>query len=431
MKNISILVTLFLFTVTLNAQVPVPAEPQSQPIVLTGGTAHLGTGEIVENAVIVFDEGKITAVGSAGTSYPSGAEVIDIEGQHIYPSFILMNSIVGLSEVSSIRAMNDEEEEGSINPNVRSVISYNTDSENIPTFRFNGILLAESAPEGGIISGTSSVMEMEGWNWEDACHTMDMGMHVHWPSRTRRNFDYSTFTVTEEKNKNYEKYVTDIKGHFADAKAYMDAEDKTTNLKMEAMKGLFTGDMVLFVHARAAKEMIESLTFAQSLGIPKIVLVGGSDAVHISSYLADHEIPIVIPPTHSLPDRTDQAIDLPYSLPNILTEAGVKVVLSHEDMLANARNLPFYAGTAAAYGMDKEEALKLITINAAEALGIEDQVGTIEVGKDATLFVSQGDALDIRGNVLSYAFISGKKVVLPNKQQALYDRYSEKYGHTR
>ncbi|MEZ5044628.1 MAG: amidohydrolase family protein [Saprospiraceae bacterium] len=429
-KILYILAIPLLFSSLLLAQVPIPVADQASPILLKGGVAHLGNGQVIQNSLIGFDKGKLTIVADAGSSVSqSGYTVIDITGKQVYPGFILPNSQLGLVEVASVRAMNDDAEQGVFNPNVRSVISYNTDSENIPTMRFNGILLAEATPTGGTISGSSSVMELEGWNWEDACHTMDIGIHLNWPARMSRQFDFNTFTVSTVPNKDYDSQVTAIKSHFGDAVAYGQLPQKEVNLKLVAMQGLFDGSKVLFIHTDAAKEMIEGIRLAQQSGVKKVTLVGGADALHIADFLVENNIPVILPPTHSLPDRPDQVIDLPYELPHLLTEAGVQVSLSHTGMLANARNLPFYAGTAVAYGMKKEEALKTITSNTAKALGIDARVGTLEVGKDASLFVSEGDALDIRTNILSHAFISGKQVVLPNKQEALFKRYSDKYGH--
>ncbi len=432
MKNLLYLFFTLFFCSSIDGQVPMPADEQSRPVLLLGGTAHIGNGQVIENAAIGFENGKISLVREATNALDaSDYEVVDVKGRHIYPGFILPNSGVGLSEVSSVRAMRDQAETGSINPSVRSVISYNTDSEMIPTFRFNGILLAETTPVGGLISGTSSVMEMEGWNWEDAVHTMDIGIHLNWPVKNTRRFDFNTFTVKTEVNKKYKEQVDALKQHFLDARTYMNAEEKIKNLKMEAMKGLISGEKRLMIHAGQADEIIESIRMAQDLGVQHIVLITGDEALHVSAFLRENNIPVILPPTHSLPARTDAAIDRPYELPHLLTEAGIEVSLSHSGMLSNARNLPFYAGTAVAYGMTMEDALRTITSNPARALGIIDRVGTIEVGKDATIFVSEGDALDIRTNILSRAYISGKEITLDNKQQELYKRYSNKYGHNK
>lgn len=430
MKKYIIIQLIIFLSLSGSSQVPTPVKTQERPILLTGATAHLGNGNIIESAAIGFDKGKITVVSTAAqVGDQSGYEIISVTGKHIYPGFILPNSSIGLSEVSSIRAMRDQNETGSINPNVRSLISYNTDSENIPTFRFNGILVAETTPQGGIISGTSSVMEMEGWNWEDAVHTKDVGIHLNYPNKSRRQYDFSTFTVQSQPNENYSKEVEALKSHFLDAMAYGKMSNPEKNLKMEAMQGIFSGAQRLFIHASQADEIIESINMAKEHGVKNITLITSEEVLHVTDFLKENNIPVIIPPTHSLPARADEPVDRPYELPHLLTQAGLCVSFYHDDDLANARNLPFYAGTAVAYGMEKEEALKTITSNAAKALGIEDRLGTLEVGKDATLFISEGDALDIRTNILTHAFINGKNITLDNKQQALYKRYSEKYGH--
>lgn len=433
MKKLLVYIILILFCSGLSyvrAQVPTPAGPQTEAILLTNGVAHIGNGQVINDAIVGFDRGKITVVGNASTNVDRGQyRVIDLQGQHIYPGFILINSRVGLQEVSSVNAMSDNSETGGLNPNVRAQPAYNTDSEFPPTFRFNGILLAESAPSGGIISGTSSVMNMEGWNWEDATHTADVGIHLNWPSRMRRQFDFSTFTVSFQPNKNYDRDVRNMHAHFADAVSYGQLENKPANLKMEAMQGLFDGSQTLFIHVNSPKEMVEAVKFAEANGVKRITIVGSTEAVKVAEFLKEHNVGVVLPPVHSLPSRPDQDYDMPFKTAHLLSEAGVKVALSHSGMLSQSRNLPFYAGTTVAYGMDKEEALKTISLNPAEMLGIADKVGTLEVGKDASLFVSIGDALDIRTNQLSHAFIQGREVTLDNKQQMLYKRFSEKYGH--
>ena len=412
------------------AQTPVPAKPQAKPIALTGGVAHLGNGQVIQNSIITFDKGKLTLVGDATTVKPdlSAHEVINITGKHVYPGFILPNSQVGLQEVSAVRAMNDFTERGEMNPNIRSQISYNTDTEFTPTFRFNGVLLAEAAPTGGTISGTSSVMEMDGWNWEDATHTADVGVHMNWPVIMKRQFDFNTFTLAESVNADYEKQVSELTRFFAEALSYGSLASKETNLKFEAMQGLFDGKKTLFMHANTPQEIVESIRFAQRGGVKRITLVEASGALWVADFLKENSIPVIITSTHNLPNRADDDVDMPYKLPHLLTQAGVSVSIMSDGAMHGARNLGFYAGTAVAYGMSKEDALKTITSNTAKALGIDNRVGTLEVGKDATLFVSNGDALDYRGNVLTHAFITGKLMTLAGNQQELYERYSRKYG---
>jgi len=433
LKNISLaLLILTILSGGVMGQVPIPAKPQSTPLLLKGATLHIGNGQVIENGVIGFAEGKITTVGqSASGINEADYTVIDVAGKHIYPGFILPNTQLGISEVSSVRAMSDQAETGDFNPNVRSIIAYNTDSENIPAFRFNGILLAEPTPVGGIISGTSTIVELDAWNWEDAAHTTDVAIHMNWPGRLRGNFDYATYTFSYVKNEKYDEAVQGIEKLFNDVKAYRESPSKIKNLKLESMLGLFDGTKALILHSDMAKGVVESVKFAQAQGVKRIAVVSGQDVVVVADFLAENKIPVIVPALHDTPNRADYDYDIAYKLASVLSAKGIKVSLSHTGMLGNSRNLPFYAGTAVAHGMSKEDALKMITSNTAELFGIQDRVGTLEKGKDATLIVSEGDALDMRTNILSHAFIRGKQITLEGRQQMLFKKYSEKYGHSK
>ena len=430
---ILIIFSLIALTQRLFGQVPTPAPEQQKPIMISGATIHTGTGQTIESGTVAFENGKITYVGSSASAPAdkSKYEIINANGKHVYPGFIMTNSQLGLQEVSAVRATIDSDETGEFNPNIRSQIAYNTDSEIIPTYRFNGILLAEVAPVGGVISGTSSVMQVEGWNWEDATHTKDVAIHITWPGIQKRRFDFETFSVVNEPNADYAKNVEEINNFFNDAIGYSKLSPKVVNLKMEAMQGLLTGTQTLIMHITGAKEIIDAVKFAQEKGVKRIVVIAADDALKVASFLKENSIPVIIPAVHDLPARADDDIDRPYALPGLLQKAGVVVVFSHADDLARGRNLPFYAGTAIAYGMDKEEALKGLTLYPARVLGIDKTTGSIEVGKNATLFISDGEALDFRGNRVTEAFIVGKRTVLNNKQQELYNRYSKKYGHVK
>ncbi len=430
-RNLFSFLVVFLLAISTGlAQLPQPAEPQSDAILLKGGIAHLGNGKVIKNSLIGFDEGKITLVADATTSKidVAGYTVINISGQHVYPGFILPNSSIGLEEVSAVRATRDANETGYMKPHIRSLVAYNTDSKIPPTLRFNGILMAETTPSGGRISGTSSVMNLEGWNWENAALKTDVGVHMSWPSKMGGHFDFATFTWVREPNKKYDSQVAELVSFFDDAKSYSDLSSKERNLKMEAMAGLFDGSKILYIRANSAKEIVQAVRFGQEKGVQKIVVLAGTEALDAASFLAENNIPVVLPNVHSLAG-SDEVVELPYELAGLLTKAGVTVALSHNGMLARARNLPFYAGTAAAYGLGKEGALQAITLNAAKVLGIENEVGSLEEGKRATLFVSKGDALDMMTNNLTHAYIDGKTIQLDGEQQALYKQYSDKYAN--
>lgn len=427
------IVLMLLIATPVLAQVPAPAPPQDKPIIILGATAHIGNGEVIENAAIAFENGELTMVGAASEAQSmdlSNYEQIQAEGKHVYPGFILPDTDLGLVEIGAVRATVDNEEEGALNPNVRSIISYNTDSELIPTFRFNGILTAQIVPDGGMIPGTSSIVQLDAWNWEDAAIATDDAMHLNWPGRFKSEFDYSTYTVNRVPNEEYEAQVQTLEDLFSDAVAYAQSgEDKETNLKLEAVQTLFDGSKALHIHAEEAKEMAESVIFAKNHGVERVVVIGGYEAFLIADLLKEHNVPVIVDNLHRLPEREENDVLLPYKLPALLQEQGLKVSLGCSiGMNARARNLAFMAGTAAAYGLDKEEALKMITSNTAEILGLEDQLGTLEEGKLATLFISDGDALDMRSNIVEQVFINGRKSSLYAMQQRLYDKYKEKYS---
>jgi len=407
--------------------VPVPAADQSEPIAITGAVIHIGNGMIVNDGIITFDRGLITAVGVAGGGINLvNHALIDVEGRHVYPGFVLPNSTLGLIEVNSVRATSDVLEEGDINASVRSAIAYNTDSEIIPANRFNGILTAQVAPQGGLISGSSTVFKLDGWNWEDAMLAEDVGLHLHWPSyvQRRRNSETGLFETVD--NENYEGQTQLLHSLFQDAQAY---SGQLLNLNLLAMQPLFNGVTKLFIHADEAKQIISAIRFARSYGIQDIVLVGGADALSVKDFLLAQNVPVIYERIHELPQREWQDVDMPFKTPFLLHDAGIKVGIGGgATSIDRQRNLPFFAGTAAAYGLNRETALAMITSVNAEILGVADRVGTLEVGKDATLFISEGDALDMRTSQVLGAYIQGRDIDLYGTQQQLYERFRVKYA---
>jgi len=419
---------LALGVLTSYAQNPAPARAQERAIALTGATIHIGNGQVIQNGVVVFDKGVITAVGDGSTS-TAGAEVINVAGKHVYPGLISPASTVGLQEIGAVKATVDKQEIGELNPNVRALIAYNTDSEIIPTIRNNGVLLTQAMPQGGTVSGSSSVMMTDGWNWEDAVLKKDDGIWVNWPSYFARNFNFEDFSVTVQKNAKRNEAISALEATFADAKAYTAIRNPTPiNLKFEAMRGLFSGKQNLYIRADYSKDIIEAVKFAKALAIPNVVIVGGEEAHKVITFLKENNVPIILSELHRLPNREDEDVYQPYRTPGVLHKAGVLVGLSYADGWWRTRNLAFLAGTAAGFGIDNhEEALKLVTSNNAKILGIDNVVGTIEKGKQATIFVSKGDALDMRSNVIEQAFIQGRNVNLDDRHKRLYKIYKDKY----
>lgn len=430
MKNIyKILSLVLIISSTMNAQ-QTPAPAQSESILIVGVTAHLGNGHVIENAAIGFDKGKITFVGTqSNADSNSFSKIIDATGKHVYPGFIASNTTNGLQEIDAVRATNDKDEVGEMIPEIRALIAYNAESKVTETLRPNGVLIGQITPRGGTISGTSSIVQFDAWNWEDAAIKVDDGVHVNWPS----SISYGKWWLGEDKgpkaNKKYIETVTKLKTFMVDAKAYLSGSRFPKNIPFEAVERLFDGNQQFYVHVSGEKEIIDAIHFCEEVGIKNLVIVHGDEAHKVADVLVAKNIPVIIDRSHRLPSSSDEDIFFPYKQAKILMDKGVLVAIGMEGEMERmqTRNLPFYAGTYAAYGLDKEEALKLITSNPAKILRIDDLVGTLEVGKDATLFISEGDALDMRTNILSHAFIQGRDISLETHQTELYDRYMEKY----
>jgi len=432
MKKYITVLGLALLSLGLKAQNQAPAQPQTKPIALVGGTIHVGDGKIIQNGTVVFDKGIITAIGDASVNFDKGAtEVINVAGKSVYPSIIAPSALAGLVEIASVRATLDNQETGQFNPHVRALIAHNTDSEVIPTIRGNGILIGQSTPEGGIISGTSAIMEYDGWNWEDAALKKDDGVWLNYPALVSRQFSFEEMKFAIKKNEKYIEQKNELEQLFSEGLAYSEISNPNPkNARLDALKGLYDGSKQLFIRVNYGKEIVEAVKLAQKYKIQKIVVVGGEEAELAIDFLKENNVPVIVNGTHRLPNTADEDVWNPYKLPGILSKAGLTVGMYYTEEFWRTRNLPFVAGTAAAFGMAQEDALKMITLNNAKILGIDKQVGSLEVGKHATIVVSAGDILDMRTSKVEQAFIRGKKINLDDKQKRLYNKYVGKYGLT-
>ncbi len=408
-----------------------PAPAQKEVIALTNATIHVGNGQVIENGTVVFKDGKITAVGANAST--AGARVIDCKGKQIYPGLILSSTQVGLVEVPTVRATLDGSEIGEFNASIRSLVSDNTDSKVINTLRPNGILLANIVPDGGIISGSSSVVQFDAWNWEDAAYKADNAIQFRMPSLLARRGGRGGFgNFGGQQNvdpvKRGMEQIESVKTFFREAKAYLaESKHENTNLKFEAVKGLFEKKQKLFIHCNIVKEMLLAVDFAREFGFD-VVLVGAVDSWQIADILKQNNIAVILNQLHNLPTMVDDDIDQPFKTPAMLQKAGVLFALNDDDENTRSRNLAFNAGTAATYGLTKEEALSAVTLNAASILGVADKTGSIEPGKDANIIVSEGDILDMRTNIIDHAFIQGRQLDLRSKQTQLADKFETKYG---
>ncbi len=428
-KNLSI-IALALLGLTASAQDNVyPAGKQKGVTVITHATVHVGNGTTLTDASVSFENGKITGVGNIVA--PAGATLIDGTGKHLYPGLILPSSDLGLREISSgVRGSNDFAEIGENNANIRSIVAYNTDSKIIGVLRENGILLAGVAPQGELIEGQASVVQLDAWNYEDAVYKMDNGLYINMPSLMPRRGGRVAFMrpgPAGDPTKAAMDKIETIKAFFHDAKAYYQEKTHTANnLKLEAVRGLFEGKQKLFVRANEVKQMLLAMDLAKTFGF-KLVIVGGTEAYQIAGLLAEQNVAIILDRQHSLPSMEDDDVDQPYKTPAALQKAGVLFCLNDTHDQSRFRNLAFNAGTAATYGLTKEQALSAVTLNPAKILGIDDKAGTLENGKDANLLMVNGDLLDMKSSVITQAFIQGRTVSLDNKGKQLYERFKHKY----
>ena len=442
MKKIILLNVLFL-NLIFSQQTPAPTQDKS--VLIFGGITHVGDGQIINNSVIGFTDGKIDLIASSEENWSDKLlnmfsdsnnkkydTIIDASNQHIYPGIIALNSNLGLVEVDAVRASVDDDEAGTYLPEVRSIIAYNAESKAVESMRPNGVLVAQIAPNGGVISGSSSVVQLDAWNWEDAVIKYDQGLHVNWPSP----YTFGRWWLGEERglkaNNNYNKQVNDLKEFFDKSKANMNL-DKSMNLKSRSMKAIFEGESTVYLYADDEKEIVDGVLFLKKFGINKIVIVGASEAKNQLDFIKENDIPVVVKQPYRFPQSVDSDPRETFMLAKKMIDKGILVSIDPSgapQSRVSIRNLPFYAGSFSSYGIDKEVALSMITLNPAKMLGIDSEFGTIEIGKSATLFISKGDALDIISNNVTHAFISGRNISLETHQTRLWRRYSNKYSNS-
>lgn len=418
---------LCLFSQNMLAQ-PIPGKTQSEPIAVIGGTIHTATRTVIENGVLIFENGIITVVADSRKNREwekDRYKQILAKGKHIYPGLIAMNSQLGLVEIESLRPSQDNSEVGPDNPNVSSLVAYNTDSRVIPTVRSNGILMAQISPDGGRWSGMSSLVQLDAWNWEDAVYQKDEGQILNWP----RPYTVSGWWAEPgetNRNKAYSEQVRDLESELKQAKSYCEAGgEDAVNLRLRALCPLFSGERTLYIHADYAVAIQDAVRWALDLGITPVI-VGGRDSWQITDFLKEHKVSIILKGIHRLPASPDEDIDQPYKTPAMLKAAGILFAIT-ENGYWQQRNLPFHAGHAVPFGITREEALQAVTINPARIMGLDDRIGSLRVGLDATFIICRGDLLDMRSSEVEQAFIKGREIDLDNHHKQLYRRFEGKY----
>jgi imidazolonepropionase-like amidohydrolase len=410
------------------AHTEIPGAPQQKPIALVGGRVFTVSHGTIDNCTVIFDRGRITAVGP-DVPIPPTAERIDCRGKNIYPGLFAPHTTLGLIEIEAVRATRDVAEVGTFNPNVRADVAYNPDSEVIPTVRSNGILVAAVVPDGGLVSGIASIMQLDGWTREDIALRRTAAVVVNFPSLATYRAPWIRRSPAQQR-RDAEQQIEKLYEFFRQAQMYARAAreglaEHKRDLRFEALRSVFDGTVPVLIRCWEYKQILRAIEFAQHFGV-RAILVGCSDAWRCTDAIKASGYPVILGRVHSLPMRDEEAYDMPYRLPSILAEAGIPFAIADAGFWQQ-RNLPFQAGTAVAFGLSHEAALRAITLTPAEIFGVADRIGSIDVGKDATLVVSSGDILDVLGNRIELAFVQGRRVSLESKHTRLAEKYRTRY----
>ncbi|CAN5737513.1 amidohydrolase [soil metagenome] len=425
---------LLLLTVAASAvQAQIPAPRQDRPIALTGATIHTVTQGVIQNGTILFEDGRITALGT-NVNIPSHAQRIDASGRHIYPGLIDANNAMGLFEIGGIDVTIDTNEMGPFNPNVRAQVAFNPESRHIGVARSNGVLVTVSTPSSGLIAGVSSAMMLDGWTWEQMTLKPDAGLIVNWPSAGGGGGfggggGPGGGGGASRADAQYDASVRQLSEYFATARAYRAARAAApgrhaTDVRYDAMIPVIDGQVPVVIQANELRQIQDAVAWAGEQGL-RMVLLGGRDAAYVAPLLAQRQIPVLISTVLGSPSRAWEPHDNEYSLPAQLHQAGVRFGIVGSSAAQYANRLPYEAGAAIAFGLPAEEALRAVTLNPAQFLGFADRIGSLEVGKDATLLITTGSPLEY-STIIEQAFIEGRLIDMEDSHRRFFEKYSEK-----
>lgn len=409
------------------------APARAERIWFTGATIHPVGTEAIAGGVMAVADGTIVALGS-GLATPAGETVIDLTGKHVYPGFVHPGSPIGLVEINSVRGTVDTTEIGEVNSHLRTEVAFNADSYLLAPAITGGVLTAHVVASGGVVAPASAVMRLDGWNWREMTLRSRAALHVEFPEVTLADEDPEP-KKKEEFEKKKRAALRELDRIFDDARAWHAARraekpnDSTrvdADAALEALGPVLDGTAPLFLHARERRQIVEALDWAGRQKLTRLVLVSGADAVDVAERLAKAAIPVLLDGVLDTPSRPTDPYDGPYAAAGRLHAAGVRVAIGDGGDASNARNLPFHAAMAAAFGLPQAEALRAITLTPAELLGVADRVGSLAIGKDATFFVSDGDPLEIE-SAIERAWIRGNEFDFErDRQRQLWHRYANR-----
>lgn len=411
----------------------IAATVRAESLLLTGATVHTVSGETISAGQVLITDGKISAVGK--TVAASGAKTIDLNGLHLYPGMIALNTELGLVEIDAVRATRDFAEVGEFTPEVQSWLAVNPDSELLPVARANGVAYFEPAPQGSMVAGQSGLVAVDGWTTEEMTVRKAIALHVYWPAADldttprERARNRERWKSLDDQDKERREKIKALDDFFQEARAYAKAreaaKDSNAFLKIpswEAMLPIVRGEVPITIHANDARQIRTAVKWAETNQF-KIFLAEARDAWQVAGLLASNSVPVIYNHVFTQPPRDTDVYDVQFAAPGVLQKAGVKVAMGLGSYRASlVKNLPYEAAQATAFGLPAEEALKTITLYPAQIAGVADRLGSIEAGKDATLFVTDGDVLDIRSNV-KRMWVAGKEVSLESRHTRLYEKY--------
>ena len=430
MKDIkNIFICFFLILTAASSASSQSVKGKEGTFALTNATLVTVTKGSIEKGILVIKDGKIAALGS-NITIPEGAEVIDCTGLYIYPGMIEGGARLGLTEVGSDARTRDYNEIGDVIPQMQALTAVNPNSVLIPVTRVSGVTTSLAMPTGGLFPGTAALVNLHGYT-PDQMYAGFQGVVLNFPTTGKRSrWDSRS---DEEIKKDAEKALQQLNDVWEKAVAYhkLDSAIKATKSdkkleyypEMEALLPVVRGERSLIVEVNAANDIKAAIDWVKDKNL-KVIFSGVSEGWRMAEELAEAKIPVITGPVLSVPNRDYDRYDRAYTNPMVMHKAGVKVAIRTADA-ENVRNLPYNAGFAAAYGMDKEQALKAITIIPAEIFGVADQLGSLEVGKSATLFVADGDPFETKTQV-KHVFIEGWQIPLISRQTKLYDEFLER-----
>ncbi|HEX6309606.1 MAG TPA: amidohydrolase family protein [Longimicrobiales bacterium] len=397
---------------------------QDGTFVIRGATVWTGTGQTLQDANIVIRDGRIEAVGPGATA--QGAVEIDARGRFVYPGLIDSYTPLGLSEIGGISTMNLRSELGEFNPHMRAVVAINVDSDMMAITRANGVTNVITAPSGGLISGQAALINTAGWTWEDMAVTTTAAYVINYPREPSFGFGFGgggNPAAQRAARERVEEQVRELKAVLTSARAYdrqRTAGSEDVDLTYEALRPLMQGRVPALVSADTEEQIRAVVELGREFGM-RVIINGGDEAWKVRELLAQNDVAVVLGSIQSNP-ASDAPYDAIFAQPGVLHEAGVKFAFSTGGS-ANARHVPYHAALAVGYGLPRDAALRALTIWPAEIFGAADRIGTIEPGRFANLFVTNGDPLDIRSQVTE-VFIRGRRVPMDDRHTRLYEKYN-------